>query len=316
MSLAERRAPFTSSGVLNMIKPAGPSSQDLVTDVKRILHTTKAGHTGTLDPGAAGVLPICVGKATRLFDFLVDKEKRYRCEILFGVQTDTLDSYGKVLLRDDRASIDEAAIQRILPSFIGELVQEPPMFSALKIDGKKMYQRALKGTDAEEERQIRQKKARTIRVESLELIGQTGTNRFMLDLVCSKGTYVRVLCEDIARKLNTVAIMSFLLRTGSGAFSIEDTMTLAELSALAADGRVSDKMIAMDSALAHLPALHVAEKFFVPLGNGNQVPLPAEEAGLTKTNVRVYCDDVFFGIGSCASGLVKIHKMLREDGPK
>lgn len=304
-------AAFKGSGVFNIVKAPGPTSQDVVSDVKRILKAGKVGHTGTLDPGAAGVLPICVGKATRLFDYLVDKDKEYRCEILFGVQTDTLDSYGEVLRREDVA-VEKEELVDALSGFLGESIQEPPMYSALKVNGKKMYQRAREGGDSQDFAEMRRKKARAITISSIEYLAQTGPNRFLFDVKCSRGTYVRVLCEDIARQLSTIATMSFLLRQATGPFRVEQGITLDELGELAAAGRSGEAMIPMDQALAQLPAVELGREHYRALENGNKIPMERMETPESSV-FRLYCGGDFFGVGERRNNVVQMRTLLKEN---
>ncbi|MBR4018927.1 MAG: tRNA pseudouridine(55) synthase TruB, partial [Clostridia bacterium] len=170
-------------GVVNVLKPPGLTSSDVVSDIRHIFGMKRVGHTGTLDPGAAGVLPICIGRATRLFDYLVDKEKEYIGEIAFGIATDTQDSYGEAVECMD-AVVTEEMVKAVLPLFTGLQNQTAPLYSALSVGGKKMYKLAREGVEVE-------RKVREINVPALELITQTAPNRYLVRIVCSKGTYVR-----------------------------------------------------------------------------------------------------------------------------
>ena len=195
-------------GIVTILKPPGMTSSNVVFDVRKIFSEKRAGHLGTLDPAAAGVLPVCLGRATRLFDILVDKDKEYVFEIAFGTQTDTQDAYGAVLARDDRI-VEQSELMQILPEFIGGQMQTASIYSALKVDGKKMYDLARAGEAIEP-------RTREICVHELELIEQTAQNRFLLRAVCSRGTYVRALCESLAQRLGTIGYVPILLRTRSG----------------------------------------------------------------------------------------------------
>ena len=299
------------SGVINIIKPPGPTSQDVVTDVKRTLQVKKVGHTGTLDPGAAGVLPICVGKATRLFDYLVDKDKRYRFEIQLGMATDTLDSYGALLEKQAirRYAADE--VQVAIAALIGRQTQLPPLYSAVKLDGQSLHRLARKGQDAAAESQIRQKKAREIEVYDFQLVEETAENRFLLEAHCSKGTYVRVLAEEVARRLGTIAVVSFLLRTQTGAYALEDAISLDELRECAQDGSANVHIQPLDEALAFYPAIDVPGAQYQKLRNGNAVAFAGDgESGLC----RVYCRGEFFGMGTVEQGALSLRSMLWEPG--
>lgn len=305
------------NGVFNLLKPPGPSSNDLVSDVKRLLRAhgfpaTKVGHTGTLDPGAAGVLPICVGKATRLFDYLLNGEKEYLFEMRFGVATDTLDSYGSVVARDEkRISVEE--LTAVLPAFCGETRQIPPMYSALKLDGRKLYEIARKGLD--DEAAIRAKKARVVTIHGIEWVEQTGDNRFLLRMRCTKGTYVRTVCEDVARALGTVATVSFLLRTRTGDFDLVDAITLDELSAAFEGGTAYDHLIPTDRALAAWPRVDAPDPCFDRLRNGNAIRMPVTETA-GDGRVRVYCRGQFFGLGEWMGENLLLRCVLREPDAK
>ncbi len=191
----------------------------------------RVGHAGTLDPGAAGVLVVLLGRSARLCEFLMNHSKRYRAEICFGVRTDTLDSYGTVLERK-ACAVSKEELQAALPAFLGEIEQIPPDYSAVKIDGRPAYQLARKGVEVK-------KKPRKVQIKSVDILAQTGENRFLLEVACSKGTYIRTLLEDIAKSLGQIAHTSFLMRTASGGFSIEDAYTVDEIKELAAAGDFS-----------------------------------------------------------------------------
>lgn len=221
-------------GVVSVLKPPGMTSSDVVVDIRRIFGERRVGHTGTLDPAAAGVLPICIGRATRLFDYLVDKEKEYIAEIRFGAETDTEDACGTVIAESSRM-VSKAELEKILPDFIGEIEQVPPIYSSLSVNGVKMYKLARSGSvtaPAEERR-------RRIRVFLLETICELEQNSFLIRIRCSKGTYVRSLCRDIGRALGCCAYMPFLLRTASGTFDISEAHTIAELKELKEAGGTS-----------------------------------------------------------------------------
>lgn len=303
------------NGIFNLIKPPGPSSNDLVSDVKRLLKAhgmpvKKVGHTGTLDPGAAGVLPVCVGKATRLFDYLLDGEKEYVFELCFGVETDTFDSYGRVTARDGKR-VERAEIEAILPGFVGENRQKPPIYSALKFGGKKLYEIARDPKQLVDETDIREKKARVVTIHALDLLEQTGENRYLLRMRCSKGTYVRTVCEDVANALGTVATVSFLLRSRSGDFALADAMTLADLDQELAAGAIERVLTPMDRALGGYVRVDLADGCFERLRNGNAVTCPE---GLQEAVIaRVYSRDRFFGLGEREGDGLRLRCVLRDE---
>ena len=180
------------------------TSSNVVSDVRRLLQEKRAGHLGTLDPGASGVLPVSLGRANRLFDYLVDKDKTYVFEVLFGVSTDTLDSYGKCVKRQE-CSVSGSDLENVIPRFLGEQTQIAPAFSAVKVGGKKLYDLARSGEEIPE-------RIRTIRIGSIEILSHQNENRFLLRAVCSRGTYIRVLAEDIGKALGVPACVTLGFR--------------------------------------------------------------------------------------------------------
>lgn len=282
-------------GIAAVLKPPSMSSSDVVVDVRRIYETRRVGHLGTLDPEAAGVLPVCVGRAVRLFDYLVDKQKTYLCEIVFGTATDTQDAQGTVTETSDRV-VTEAMLDGVLPQFTGRLLQTPPMYSALKYNGRKLYELALEGKEIPD-------KSREITIATLERAETLGKNRFLLSVVCSRGTYIRTLCSDIGKALGVPAHMAFLLRTASGAFTLDRTFTIAELETMKAEGRLSESLISCEKAVSHLLRLDLKADRRKPAMNG----LP------TRTNAadgiyRMYCGG-FLGVGTVQNGdaVLKVH---------
>jgi tRNA pseudouridine55 synthase len=272
-------------GIVTVLKSPGMTSSNVVFDVRKIYGEKHAGHLGTLDPAAAGVLPVCLGRATRLFDILVDKDKEYVFECVFGTQTDTQDAYGAVVAQDDtRVTKDE--LLAVLPEFVGGQMQTASIYSALKVDGKKMYDLARAGAAIEP-------KVREICVHELELIEQTAESRFLLRALCSRGTYVRSLCESIAERLGTVGYVSVLLRTRSGPFVSERAYTIAELDAAKAAGTLGSTLMSCEEAMAFLPELRLPADRMVPTKNG----LETHVRGLNDSIVRAYAEDVFLGIG-------------------
>jgi tRNA pseudouridine55 synthase len=269
------------------------SSSNAVYDLRRIFQEKRAGHLGTLDPGAAGVLPVCIGRATRLFDYLVDKEKSYIFEMTFGLSTDTQDAYGAVTGRGE-ASVSREAIMALLPSFVGEQQQTAPLYSALKVGGRKMYDLARAGEDVAP-------KTRPITIHALELLEQPAPSRALLHVRCSRGTYVRTLSDEIARRLGTCAYVSMLLRTATGSFTIEQARTIAELEALRTENRLGEALISCEEALAHLPALRLDASRRAATLNALETGVPRQPEG----HVRLYAED-FLGIGRVEGGSVKL----------
>lgn len=208
------------SGFVNIIKPTGESSSNVVCKIKKILGIKKVGHLGTLDPAASGVLPIAFGKATKFFDYFLTKDKEYIAVVKFGVETDTLDSFGQIIDAKDKM-VSEAEIQAVLNEFVGNIKQIPPKYSAIKIDGKKACDLAREGKDVDI-------KAREIKVYSLKLLNQIEDNVFRFKVHCSAGTYIRTLFSDIAKRLGTISTTTVIIRTKSGLFDIENSVALNE----------------------------------------------------------------------------------------
>ena len=210
------------SGFINVIKPTGMTSADVVFAVKKKLKIKKIGHLGTLDPAATGVLPIAIGKATKFFDYFLDKDKVYIARVKFGVETDTLDSYGKIISVIDK-SVSSDEILSVLPNFMGEVDQIPPKYSAVKINGKKACDLARENINFEI-------KAKKIQIHSIELLESFGNNEFMFRVHCSAGTYIRTLFSDIAHKLNNLSTTTAILRMKSGCFDISSASLIENIT--------------------------------------------------------------------------------------
>lgn len=288
-------------GVVVLLKPPGMSSSNAVYDVRRIFSEKRAGHTGTLDPGAAGVLPICLGRATRLFDFFVDKEKTYVAELAFGASTDTQDAYGVVQARSD-ARVARETLLAALPQFCGEITQVAPAYSALKVDGRKMYDLARAGETVPERR-------RTAFVEEIAILEELAPNRFLLRVRCSRGTYVRTLCADIGRAVGVPAHMAFLLRTASGSFDVRQSWTVAELEAMREAGTLERAVLTCEAALGFLPPLELGAHRRTPAMNG----LPTGTGALDGA-VRLYAGGLFLGVGRVCQGEARLAVHLYQNG--
>lgn len=228
-------------GILNILKPPGMTSFDVVALLRGMLGTRKIGHAGTLDPLAAGVLPVCLGKATKAIEFMMEKDKYYRAELTLGIATDTQDSTGKTISSADPACTDED-IRKAVNSFTGMYSQLPPMYSALRIDGKRLYDLAREGTEVERER-------RNVVIYSADVvdIDRSGGVRALIDVHCSKGTYIRTLCADIGDLLGCGGHMSFLLRKRAGPFDIASAVTLEELERRKLDGSLGSVLLDADT---------------------------------------------------------------------
>jgi len=233
-------------GIINIYKEKGYTSHDVVAKMRGILRMKKIGHTGTLDPEAEGVLPVCLGKGTKLCDMLTDKTKEYRAVLLLGRETDTQDTTGKVLA-EYPVQVEEEAVRQAAESFLGTYMQVPPMYSALKVNGKKLYELARAGKEVE--RAARPVEILKLRIEEISL------PRVTFSVVCSKGTYIRTLCYDIGKKLGCGGCMESLVRTRVDRFRLEDSLTLTQMEALRDEGRVAEYVVPVDGIFLDLPAL-------------------------------------------------------------
>ena len=257
-------------GIVNIYKEAGYTSFDVVAKLRGILKERRMGHTGTLDPQATGVLPVCVGKATKLCELLLDKEKAYEAVMLLGVTTDTEDMTGTVLT-ETKAKVTEEEVRAAAEKFTGVYGQVPPMYSALKVDGKRLYELAREGKEIE-------RKPREVEIfENTPLAftkdGEGYVQTVTLRVRCSKGTYIRSLLRDMGEFLGCGACMQSLVRTQAGAFTIETALTLAEVECARDEGRLSEIIRPIDSFLIKYPAVHVVPEFEKYLYNGNQLEL-------------------------------------------
>lgn len=292
-------------GFLNMLKPPGMTSSDAVLFVRRRLpRGTRVGHGGTLDPEAAGVLPVCVGRATRLFDYIVDKKKRYLAELCLGVETDTQDATGRALSVKD-VNVTRAQIEAALRALTGRIEQTPPAYSAIKRDGKRMYELARRGQAVE-------LAPRRVTVEALTYLRPSGQGRHMIQVDCGKGVYVRTLMHDAGRLLGCGGHMSFLLRTRAGIFDIGQAVTPEEIDACA---DIASCLTPMDAPLEYMARADVGAQHEKTVKNGNPIkpqwlerPHCAPAGG---ENLRVYVGGRFAGVAqACADGSLRFKAML------
>jgi tRNA pseudouridine55 synthase len=286
-----RLARVAVDGLLLLNKPAGLTSNQALQKVKRLLNAKKAGHTGSLDPGATGMLPLCFGEATKVCAFLLEADKTYRVAATLGEATDTGDADGKAIGSADVPSLDATAWQKIIASFIGDIQQIPPMYSALKQNGKRLYELARQG-------QIVAREARPVRIHGIELIESSG-RRLVFRVQCSKGTYVRTLVEDIAKAAGTLAHTSSLHRETVGNFRAEDMLDLpgAERAAAADVDELRRCLIPADTALSEWPAVRLERADAERLCQGQRVRIDgAHQQGIGFA--RVYAaNDRFLGVG-------------------
>ena len=266
------------SGIINVYKEKGFTSFDVVAKLRGILKTKKIGHTGTLDPDAEGVLPVCIGRATKVCDILTDKDKVYEAVMLLGVETDTQDTSGEVL-KELPVEVSEEAIKEAILSFVGEYAQVPPMYSALKVNGKKLYELAREGKTVE-------RKARNVQIFSIEIL-EMDLPRVRMSVHCSKGTYIRTLCHDVGQKLGCGGCMDKLLRTKVGVFELADTLKLAEIDALAREGLVEDRIISVDKLFEDYTKVWMKQEFDVVVHNGNRVKKRMFEEKLSSNTERL-----------------------------
>ena len=254
------------TGVLILDKPADFTSFDAVAVCRRLCHERKIGHTGTLDPMATGVLPLLLGKATRAASLLEDTDKEYEAGFRLGVSTDTEDSTGKVLETSD-TPVSRELLESLLPRFRGEIMQVPPMYSAVSKDGKRLYELARKGIEVERD-------ARPVTIFKLELIEyHEETREGKLTVSCSKGTYIRTLIADLAKAAGSLGVMTALRRTKACGFTLADAITLDEAKALSEAGTLEEKLRPVESLFAHLSAVTVSGAQATRFGNGGQLDL-------------------------------------------
>lgn len=248
-------------GVLNIYKEKGYTSHDVVAKLRGIVGQKKIGHTGTLDPDAVGVLPVCLGKATKLCDMLTDKNKTYETVLLFGKTTDTQDISGTVLAEKETDHLTNSEVEQAIQSFVGAYMQVPPMYSALKVNGKKLYELARAGIEVE-------RKARPVTIFAIQ-IKEICLPRVRMEVSCSKGTYIRTLCHDIGEKLGCGACMEELIRTKVSRFELTDSLTLAQVHTLKEEGRLKEIVIPVDAMLQEYDAVTLQEKYQSFAYNGN-----------------------------------------------
>lgn len=267
-------------GIINVYKEKGYTSHDVVAKMRGILRMKKIGHTGTLDPEAEGVLPVCLGKGTKLCDMLTDKSKTYRAVLLLGVETDTQDTSGTVLW-ERSVNVTEEAVKETVMGFLGTYDQIPPMYSALKVGGKKLYELARAGKEVE--RQARPVEILEIQVEEIQL------PRVVMTVSCSKGTYIRTLCYDIGRRLGCGGCMESLLRTRAGGFELADSLRLEDIERLRDEGRIQEHVVPADQIFQDIPAIHTLPEYDKLVHNGNWF-LPEQASGdiTAVPRARVY----------------------------
>ena len=275
-------------GIIVVNKEQGFTSHDVVAKLRGILKTKKIGHTGTLDPMATGVLPVCIGAGTKLCDRMTDTKKIYRAKMILGKAYDTEDVTGTLIDEAD-VNVTEEEIRDCLSTFVGELSQLPPMYSAVKIDGKKLYEYARAGKEVE--RKPRNITVYEIETEAIEIPYVT------MKITCSKGTYIRTLCKDIGEKLGCFGAMAELERVYTAGFSIEDAYTLSEIEKFRDEEKLTDILYPVDSFYKNLPKTVVKQDSVKLADNGNQLKADNLEDDLEEDLIRVYrADGLFYGV--------------------
>ncbi|WP_438448267.1 tRNA pseudouridine(55) synthase TruB [Gorillibacterium sp. sgz5001074] len=290
-------------GIIPIWKPQGFTSHDVVAKARRILRIKRIGHTGTLDPAVTGVLPLCIGRATRLVEYIQEMPKEYQAKLIIGLATDTEDMTGTVVERSESVSLDPAQVLSVLESFAGEIQQVPPMYSAVKVDGKRLYELARKG-------EIVERKPRAVTIYAIQAVRmslETANPEIEFRVSCSKGTYIRTLCVDIGRALGYPAVMGELIRTSTGGFTREQCVTLEELAEAAAAGEevVARLTVPSDDAIPFIPRYSADKTMALHALQGKKLRLPEPAGpdlvrhdlpGLMAGLVRLYDEERFLGL--------------------
>ncbi len=281
------------NGFLNILKPPGMTSAAVVSVVRRLTGEKRVGHAGTLDPEAAGVLPVMIGRAARLFDYLVDKEKAYVAEVAFGCATTTQDATGIVTETGDSYP-DLAAIRAAANRLTGDIMQRPSMYSAIKQDGTPMYERARRGESVEVP-------LRQVHVESITLHEETPNHGLLMTVRCGRGTYIRSICDDLGKLTGCPAHMRFLLRSQSGVFTLDTAQTLEELTAYRDAGTLAEHLLPLDWPIQHMGRVEVPSFLQKQVTNGVRLPIkriPSAKDVAEGQAVRVYLNGQFWGMAA------------------
>ena len=296
-----KKSPSLINGVLPVDKPAGMTSHDVVARIRRLAGTRRVGHAGTLDPDATGVLLVCIGTATRIADLLADEGKAYRCGVSFGSTTSTEDASGTVLTETDASVVTEDAVTACLPGFIGDILQVPPMVSAVHHEGKRLYELARAGVTVE-------RAARPVRIDSIvmeDFVAGSSAGA-TLTIRCGKGTYIRTLCADLGDALGVGAHMAWLRRTAVGTVSVDECVPLDTLTR----ENIAEYVISAASALRHLPLAALSERDMEDIGHGRSV-----ECSLTDNEivVAVSGDNELVALARVSGGVLKPFKVFAHD---
>ena len=287
------------NGILIVDKPSEWTSFDVIAKLRGVLKTKKIGHSGTLDPLATGVLPLFIGPCVKAVDMQQNHNKKYTATILFGKKTDTGDITGTVLQECNKI-ISEQDLLSVLPSFSGKSQQVPPMYSAIKINGQPLYKLARQGIEVE-------RKPRDIEILEIDYISGVAQNEFVISVKCTKGTYIRVLLEDIAVKLGTVATMTNLRRTESGNYSLSHAKTLQEIYDAVEQNSFDNLIVSVDTIFTHMPRVDVTVAFKDRLYNGASISYQVPDG-----DYRAYCNNEFFGYFTVTDNCAKVGKLFVE----
>lgn len=283
--VSKRKSGLNVHGIILLDKRLGVSSNKALQEVRRLFNANKAGHTGSLDPLATGLLPLCFGEATKVSALMLDDDKRYQVTMKLGVMTDTGDAEGQVIETKPVPELSIEQIQCCLAKFMGLQAQVPPMYSALKLNGKKLYELAREGITVE-------RAPRQITIYELHLLDAT-FDTLTLDVACSKGTYIRSLAEDIGHDLGCGATVTALRRTQAGQFLLANAKTIEQLSALTYD-ELQANLMACDKPLEKLPALHLSEQQAKAISYGQDIDIESQKS---ESDYRLYADGLFLGLG-------------------
>ncbi|MBO5302061.1 MAG: tRNA pseudouridine(55) synthase TruB [Peptococcaceae bacterium] len=290
-------------GIVNVMKPAGMTSHDVVAKLRRVYHTKKVGHTGTLDPDAVGVLPVCVGQATRLVEYFTEKDKTYKVILKFGAETNTQDASGEVTVETELPSLSKAEFIAVTEQFIGEIKQVPPMYSAIKKDGQPLYKLARQGVEVEVE-------PRPVVIHGIKVL-MYNKESAMLEVHCGKGTYIRTLCQDLGRACGSSAHMTYLMRLSSGMFTITDAVPLARLE----QSETPEQFLQdMNSCLGDMPSLIITDgKMTERLVNGLSQKAPGADLLPDGTVCRAVTQEgILLSIGTIVDKAFQPNKVFKS----
>lgn len=290
-------------GIVNVMKPAGMTSHDVVAKLRRVYHTKKVGHTGTLDPDAVGVLPVCVGQATRLVEYFTEKDKTYKVIMKFGAETNTQDASGEVTVETELPSLSKAEFIAVTEQFIGEIKQVPPMYSAIKKDGQPLYKLARQGVEVEVE-------PRPVVIHGIKVL-MYNKESAMLEVHCGKGTYIRTLCQDLGRACGSSAHMTYLMRLSSGMFTITDAVPLARLE----QSETPEQFLQdMNSCLGDMPSLIITDgKMTERLVNGLSQKAPGADLLPDGTVCRAVTQEgMLLSIGTIVDKAFQPNKVFKS----